>query len=276
MRRNRRLVDGIVYAGLIIAFVWAVLPMYLVLTTSVKVQTDAFSLTPKLLFFEFTWEHYKNVIGGVHQDFLRFFVNSIIVSIGSVVVALGVSIPAGYVLARFEFRGKRAFGLFLLLPRAIPPIAMLLPFFFLWTRLGLMDTLQGLVLIYVQLNLSIGVWMLREFIAEIPRELEEAALVDGCTRLQLIWRIVLPLAAPGIAAILLLIFSWNEFLFAFSVAGAKARTAPVSVFNFVGVEEVLWGQLHAAGTMVVLPVILFALLVQRRMAAGLTAGAVTG
>ncbi len=278
MRRNRRLVDGIVYAGLIAAFIWSVLPMYLVLTTSVKVQTDAFSLTPKLLFFEFTWEHYKNVIGGVHQDFLRFFVNSIIVSIGSVIVALGVSIPAGYVLARFEFRGKRAFGIFLLLPRAIPPIAMLLPFFFLWTRLGLMDTLQGLVLIYVQLNLSIGVWMLREFIAEIPRELEEAALVDGCTRLQLIWRIVLPLAAPGIAAtaILLLIFSWNEFLFAFSVAGAKARTAPVSVFNFVGVEEVLWGQLHAAGTMVVLPVILFALLVQRRMAAGLTAGAVTG
>ncbi len=119
MRRNRRIVDGVVYFGLFIAFIWAVLPMYLVLTTSVKVQTDAFSLTPKLLFFEFTWDHYRDVIGGVHQDFLRFFVNSIIVSIGSVIIALAASIPAGYVLARFDFRGKRAFGVFLLLPRAI-------------------------------------------------------------------------------------------------------------------------------------------------------------
>lgn len=278
MRTRRRIVDGLVYFGLLIVFVWAVLPMYLVLITSIKHQTDAFTLVPKLINFAPTFEHYGDVIAGTQQPFTRFFVNSIIVSIGSVIVALAVSIPAGYVLARYNFRGKRAFSLFLLLPRAIPPIAMLLPFFFLWTRFGLMDTLHGLILVYVQLNLSIGVWMLREFIAEIPLELEEAALVDGCTRMQLIVRIVLPLAAPGIAAtaILLLIFSWNEFLFAFSLAGATARTAPISVFNFVGVEQVSWGQLHAAGTMVVLPVMIFALLVQRRMAAGLTAGAVTG
>ncbi len=278
MRTRRRIVDGLVYAGLVLALIWAVLPMYLVLTTSIKIGTDAFTLTPKLIGFEPTFKHYEFVIKGVHQEFLRFFINSIIVSTGSVIIALGVSIPAGYVLARYNFSGKRLFGIFLLLPRAIPPIAMLLPFFFFYSRVGLMDSLVGLILVYVQLNLSIGVWMLREFIAEIPLELEEAALVDGCTRLGLIRRIVLPLAAPGIAAtaILLLIFSWNEFLFAFSLAGARARTAPVSVYNFVGVEEVLWGELHAAGTMVVLPVIIFSLLVQRRMAAGLTAGAVTG
>jgi multiple sugar transport system permease protein len=272
-RFKARLADAATYLILSVACVWALFPLYMVITTSFKVQSEAFSLPPKLFSFATTFEHYARVF--TEGRFLSYYLNSAIVGIASVAVGLLVGAPAAYTLARFPFRGRRAISWLLLSPRAMPPIVLLLPFFVMWSELGLMDSKIGLTLVYLQLNLAVGVWMLREFFSDIPIEIEEAALVDGCSRTHAFLRVVLPLAAPGLAAtaILLLIFSWNEFLFAFALTSQHARTAPVTVFSFVQVEEVLWGQLHAAGTLIVLPVVLFALLIQRHLVRGLTAGA---
>jgi ABC-type glycerol-3-phosphate transport system permease component len=146
----------------------------------------------------------------------------------------------------------------------------------MYTNFNLIDTRRGLIALYVAFNLSLVIWMMRGFFQEIPRNLEEAAQVDGASRLGAIWRVALPLAAPGLVAtaILNLIFTWNEFLFALMLTSDNARTAPVAASLFVSYKEIAWGSLSAAGTVIVLPILIFALVVQRHLVRGLTAGAV--
>ncbi len=146
----------------------------------------------------------------------------------------------------------------------------------MYTNFGLIDTRRGLIALYTAFNLSLVIWMMRGFFQEIPASLEEAAQVDGSSRFGAIWRIALPLSAPGLVAtaILNLIFTWNEFLFALMLTSDNARTAPVTASLFVSYKEIVWGSLSAAGTVIVLPILVFALLVQRHLVRGLTAGAV--
>jgi multiple sugar transport system permease protein len=158
----------------------------------------------------------------------------------------------------------------------LPPLGIIIPVFVMYTNLSLIDTRRGLIALYVAFNLSLVIWMMRGFFQEIPHSLEEAAQVDGASRLGAIWRVALPLVAPGLVAtaILTLIFTWNEFLFALMLTSQNARTAPVAASLFVSYKEIAWGSLSAAGAVIVLPILIFALVVQRHLVRGLTAGAV--
>ena len=271
---TRKIRLTITYLVIGIILVMALSPLYMTVTTSVKDHKDAFSMPPKLLFFKPTLEHYLSLFQSM--DFKKHYLNSIIVSFSSVVIALLIAVPAAYALVRYRFKGKEVLAFLFLTTRMFPPIGLLIPFFIMWTKLGLVDSRVGLVIVYLQLNLALSIWMLRGFLSDLPIELEEAGMVDGCSRLGAFLKITLPLVVPGLAAtaILTLVFTWNEFLYAFSLTGREARTATVAIYNFIGYEEIEWGRLQAAGTLVTLPILIFALSVEKYLVRGLTAGAI--
>jgi multiple sugar transport system permease protein len=166
----------------------------------------------------------------------------------------------------------------ILLVRMVPAVVLVIPIYTLWRGLGLLDTHLGLILAYLSFNLPFVIWMMRGFFVDIPVEIEEAALIDGCSRLSALVRVILPLAAPGIAAtsIFALLLAWNEFLFAVLLTADKAKTLTPAILNYVTDRAILWGNLYAAASIVLLPVLVFSLLVQRHLARGLTGGAVKG
>jgi len=255
------------------------------ISSSFKLPKDILSIPPKII-FEPTIDNYKSVLLGTSTvgktsmpqvvDFPKYLLNSIIVSFSATFIALLISVPAGYTLARYKFKGKATMGWYILITRMLPQFGLLIPFYIMFSRLGLIDTYIALILIYLTFILAFSVWMMKGFFQEIPHELEEAAQIDGCTRVQAIFRIVFPLASPGMAAtaIFLIILCWNEFLFALILTGLNAKTATVAVYNFVTFREVVWGGLTAAGTLITLPIVIFFLIVQRNFIRGMTMGAI--
>lgn len=261
------------------------IPVYWMISSSFKLPKDILSIPPKII-FEPTIDNYRSVLLGASTvgktempqvvDFPKYLLNSIIVSFSATFIALLISVPAGYTLARYKFKGKATMGWYILITRMLPQFGLLIPFYIMFSKLGLLDTYIALILIYLTFVLAFSVWMMKGFFQEIPHELEEAAQVDGCTRVQAIFRIVFPLASPGMAAtaIFLIILCWNEFLFALILTGLNAKTATVAVYNFVTFREVVWGGLTAAGTLITLPIIIFFLIVQRSFIRGMTMGAI--
>lgn len=206
----------------------------------------------------------------------RFLSNSIIVSLSATLISAALGIPAAYSMARWA-TGGRGLAFWILSSRMIPPAVSIIPFFLMFSTIGIIDTLPGLIIAHVTFSLAFITWMTRVFIEDLPPELEEAAQVDGATLIQTITRIVLPLARPGILATLILniIFSWNEYLFAFGLSlTERSRTLPIVAGIFVTSYQVQWGQMFAAAVVIMLPILLFALIVQRYIVGGLTMGAV--
>jgi multiple sugar transport system permease protein len=201
-----------------------------------------------------------------------------VVSTAATVLPMLLGVPAAYALSRWQARAASGISLWILASRMAPPIAFTIPYFLAYRHLGLIDTWAGLVLIYLTFNLSLVIWMMRPFFDQLPRALEEAAWIDGATTAQGFWRIVMPLAAPGLAAtaILCFLFAWNDFFFALILTRTEAMTAPVAVVNFMNYEGWEWGRIAAGGTMVMLPVLVFSLLVRKYLVHGLTGGAVKG
>ena len=189
-------------------------------------------------------------------------------------LALLFGVPAAYSLSRWRFRGRHQVALWILATRMAPPIAFTIPFFLAYRYLGLIDSVAGLVLIYLTFNLALVIWMMQTFFAGVPRQLEEAAWIDGCSVWGAFLRIALPLAAPGLAAtaVICFILSWNDFFFALILTRTQAMTAPVAIVNFMQYEGWEWGKIAAGGTLVMLPVIVFTLLVRNYLVRGLTAG----
>jgi multiple sugar transport system permease protein len=212
------------------------------------------------------------------EAFLRGLGNSALVALSATAIGLLAGVPAAYALARLRFRGRAAVARFILSTRMAPPAAMVIPFYVLYFRLDLIDTRVGLVLLHGALNVSLVAWMLRGFFQDVPEELEDAARVDGATRIGAFFRVTLPLAAPGVAAtaVVALLASWNEFLFATMLAGGDARTAPAAIAQFVTFRAVVWGKLAAASVLTALPIVAAVLLAQRQLVRGLTSGAVKG
>jgi len=249
-------------------------PIYWMVCTSFKQPLDILVPRPKILFPP-TLENY--VYLRENSEFGRYLLNSLIVSVSSTALVCVLGFLAAYSLARYNVGGGQL-AFFILSTRMFPPIAVVIPYFLIFRTLGLIDTRLGLILCYTMFNLPFAIWLLMGFIKDVPIGLEDAARIDGYTPLQVLWKVVIPLVAPGLAvtAIFCLLFSWNEFLFAFLLTRSVAVTATVGVAGFWTQRGILWGPMCAAATIAVAPMLVFVLFLQRYIVRGLTFGAVKG
>jgi multiple sugar transport system permease protein len=271
-RRERRI--GGILNVVVIALVLAVLAPFLwLLRLSFQTNPQIFAFPPQLWFTP-TLSNYSALWDTSFRD---SFSNSTVVSVVSTIVSMIVGVPAAYALSRMRARSG-ALSLWIIVSRLAPPTAFAIPYFLVYREVDLLDTRTGLILIYLTFNLSLVIWLMRSFFENSPRALEEAAWIDGAGFWQALVRIVLPTAAPGLAAtaILCFIYAWNDFFFALILTRTDAMTAPVAVVNFMNYEGWEWGRIAAAGVMVMLPVLVFSIAVRRFLVDGLTAGAVKG
>ncbi len=249
-------------------------PFIWLIVMSFKTIDDIFAWPPRLLFTP-TLENYTELWRG---DFPKSFVNSLVTSVGSTVIAIVLGVPAAYALSRFEMRRSNQLSILILASRMAPPIAFTIPYFLAYRHIGLLDSRIGLILIYLTFNLSLVIWLMRSFFDATPRALEEAAWIDGASMWQAFVKVILPLSGPGLAAtaILCFLYSWNDFFFALILTRTEATTAPVAIVNFMDYEGWAWGRIAAGGAMVMLPVLVFSILVRRFLIQGMTAGAIKG
>lgn len=250
-----------------------VAPIAWMVLTALKTRAQAFS-TGSEFFFTPTLENFRSVF--TESAYGYSLITSIQTAGFSTIAALILGAGIAYPMARYPFRGQQHLALWILSLRIIPPIVTIIPLFLLIRALGLTGDLSALIVVYTFMNLPITVWLLRGFFADVPKETEEAAMVDGLGGLRIFWKITLPLSLPGVVAtgLLAFVFAWNEFLFANILTGAGTRTATVGLTEFVTPVSIEWTRIMAAGTIVVLPVWVAALLAQRYLVRGLTLGAV--
>lgn len=272
LKFQRRLSIVIAYIILIIAVLFVVLPLLWIFLTSIKEPNLAYQIPPQWIFTP-TLENYQALITDV--PFPRFFLNSAIVASATTLLALGFGSFAAYSISRFRTGGDFFTG-WIFNNRTMPAIAILIPIFLLSNGLGLFDTFPALIIPYLSFLLPFAIWMLIGFFEGVSREMEEAALVDGATRLQALRFVTMPIAAPGIAAtgILCFLFSWNEFLLALILTGNNTRTLPVAVANFLTHRGVYIGGLSAATMVMIIPVMLLAFSIRGYLIRGLSLGAV--
>lgn len=260
---------------LLILFV-TLFPLYWMVITSFKTRLELTTYPPTLFPQNFILDNYRTAFS---SDIPRYMLNSVIIVSSATLISLVFGTLAGYSLARFPFTPafKKNASFWILSTRMIPPIVTVIPIFLIFRDLRLLNTHQGLIILYTGFSLPFTTWMMRAFLRDIPVELEESAMVDGNTRIVAFIRIVLPLASPGLAAtaVFSAILLWNEFLFALIISTTSASiTLPVGIAGFVSQFEVLWGEMSAVSTVAIIPIIIFTLLVQRYLVRGLTLGAV--
>lgn len=282
-RERRRRVGGRTVVEVVLLAALAVMilfPVMWMLQTSVKDGADIYAVPAKFFGFELTLDHYRHVFvapGGGPSDLSQSFLNSVIVAGTSTVLATMLGVPAAWAYSRFTLKAKKDQLFFILSTRFMPPVVVVIPIFLMYRTLGLIDTQLGLILIYTAFNLPFTIWMMKGFVDEVPSEYEDAAMLDGYTRLQAFWRFTLPLLVPGIAAtaVFALIFSWNEFVYAiFLTSSQEVRTAPPAIAGLIGGTTVDWGLVAASAVVFALPVLVFAYLVRKHLVAGVTLGAV--
>jgi ABC-type glycerol-3-phosphate transport system permease component len=265
------------YALLLPASIFALTPIYWAMNTSLKLESRNIGYPPQWWPNPLTLEHYANVL--MQSSLPRNYLNSILLALGTIVLVLCLGAHAGYAAARYEFRGKNALLFLLLATVMVPGIVTLIPVYLMAVQLGLHDTKLILVLVFAAWQTPTVVWLLRAFFENIPRELDEAALIDGCSRLGAFYRVVLPLAQPGLAAAAILVFVWvwNEFIIALNLtASDSTRPLTVGLFFFVSESGIQWGKMAAAASAALVPVIILFAVLQRRFIQGLTAGATKG
>jgi multiple sugar transport system permease protein len=271
LRRGARTVGF--YALVVAVMLPTVFVFYWMITLSLKPQVEAAGYPPSFFRFSVTFKGYVEVFS--KHPFLLYIWNSLVVASGVTLLGLVVGLPAAYSIAQWR---QRTFALTILVARIIPGISYLIPWYILFRSLRMVDTYQALILTHLVVGLPITIWVMIGFFEDVPPDLREAALIDGCTEYGAFLRVAIPLVKPGIVAtaILAFIFSWNNFLFSVILAGRNTRTLPIAVFNMIGYEEINWAPLAAAATLITLPVILLTLIVQRHIVSGLTFGAVKG
>ena len=278
MNRTKRL-RAITRNGvaLVVALV-TLFPIFWMISTAFKPATEIYSLTPHPLPAHPTWSNFANVINGsvIGMPYWTFLRNSLVVTLSSVVVSSTLALLAAIAVARFRFRFRATYLIMLLIVQMLPQQALVIALFLDFRRIGLLDSLVGLTAVYTAFALPVTIWLLRNFVAAVPREMEEAAAIDGAGPVRIFWRIMLPLVAPGLVAtsVFAFIFAWNEFVFALTFLGTDTAkyTLPIYVQYFYGRGSVDWGGIMAASTLFTIPVMAFFLIVQRRMVNGLVAG----
>lgn len=264
-------------------FAFLLVPLYWAIITAFKPQEDILAQPPVWFPSEPTTSHFGSALNRL--DGMQGLKNSLIVAFCTTILALLIGTAAAYSMARYRTGGKHL-AFWFLSQRMLPPIAVVIPIFLLysryteeWLHLRLIDTHAGLIILYTVFALPWTVWMMYAYFRQMPTELEQAALVDGCTRWQALWKVAVPLAAPGMvsAAAFAFIFSWTEFLFALVLTSNEAVTLPVVLAGFVGVfQGNLWGETAAMTLISLIPALLLGILLQRHLVRGLTVGAVQG
>jgi multiple sugar transport system permease protein len=276
---KERITRTLKFALLVVALLATLTPVYWMITISFKREVDQFAVPPKWFAFTPALEHYTEAF--LSRSFGQYLFNSLFVAVASTFCALVIGTLAAYALARFRLPWNldRKLALWILSTRMFPAIVSAVPLFLIMRDLRLVNTRAALVIVYAAFNLPFVVWMMRGFFAEVPRDLEEAAMVDGDSRIGAFRRVVLPLVAPGLAAtaVFCLIVSWNEFLFALVLTQTDdAMTLPVGIAGRVTQYGIKWGAMSAAAVVAMIPILVFALSVQRYLVRGLSLGAVKG
>ena len=274
-KRRQYLERTLTYIAVVIVMIVFLFPIAWVFLTSIKTPMDGFA-SPPVWIFRPTLESYR--IAFSVMPLAKYFLNTIIVSLGTATLALIFGSLGAYSLARFHFKGKNFITFWILGTQVIPPVVILIPLFIMFFTLRLTGTYPSLIIANTAFLLPFSIWMMSGFFADLPEELDDAARVDGCTRMQSFYKIILPLAAPGLAAawILCLIFSWNSFIVPLAIANEATKTLPLAITGFRTDKGIMWGPACAAGFITILPVLIFALMVQKHLVRGLTRGAVKG
>lgn len=295
-------------AGTLVALyaVLTIIPLFWIVLTSIKSPPDSISYPPKVV-FEPTVQGYcnlfttrsrqtpeyiaalppaqskcdgvaraNNMVVAGSSNYIPRFINSLIIAFGSTLFSVGFGVMAAYAFSRFKIPLKDDILFFILSTRMMPPIAVAIPIYLMYRELGLSDTRLGMILLYTAVNISLAVWLLKGFIDEIPREYEEAAMVDGYTRLQAFRKVVLPQATTGIVAtaIFCLIFAWNEYAFAVLLTSGEAQTAPPFIPIIIGEGGQDWPAVAAGTTLFLIPILVFTVLLRKHLLRGITFGAV--
>ncbi|HEY0887341.1 MAG TPA: carbohydrate ABC transporter permease, partial [Ramlibacter sp.] len=261
-------------AGLMLA-VWA-FPVVWGLLTSFKTERDVLAYPPVWL-FQPTLDNYREVLFGT-SSILPNLWSSVVVATASTVLTMLIAVPAAYALARLRYPGKKASGFYVLATQMLPPVGLIIPYYLVLQKIGMLDTYSGLTAIYLTFALPFAIWLMVSYFEDVPFEMEEAALLDRAGRLRTLWYVILPQVGGGIAVTTVFVFlnAWNEFLFAVVLGGNNVRPVTVAMFNFISVEQTQWARLAAGAMLAMAPVILIGLFAQRHIVKGLTVGAVKG
>jgi len=263
-------------AGVVACFLF-LFPLIWMVLTSFKEQRDIFTMPPTL-FFTPTLESYITYLQ--RPDIWKRLVNTVIVAVGSGVLSIVAGAMAGYALARIRLRGAGTIGLLIVLSRGVPPIALAVPMFLVARKLGLTDKHITLILAYCTFLIPYVMWLMRGFFLSLPKELEESAMIDGCSRFGAFFKIIVPISLPGLLSTMIfsMILAWEELLFALVLTNRNASTIPVAIQGIAGdtINGANWAALTAVGTITVLPVIVFAMLVQKWLVQGMADGATKG
>ncbi|MGA5758332.1 carbohydrate ABC transporter permease [Nonomuraea bangladeshensis] len=265
----------------VLVFLYAVFPVYWMVATGFKENDQIFTTEFVPFPTHFTFDHFERVLteGVANNSIWLYMRNSAIVALGTVLIGSAFALLSATAIARFRFKGRGVFLVVLLVVQMLPAEGLLIPLYMMVKRVGLGDNFIGLIVTQVALTLPFGVWMLRTFVAAVPKSLEEAAWIDGAGRMQTFWKVLFPLVAPGMVAtsIFSFITAWNDLVFAlYLMSESEGYTMPVALQYFFGQKGVDWGAIMAGSTLMTIPVVVFFLLVQRRMVSGLVAGAVKG
>jgi multiple sugar transport system permease protein len=272
--RHKPVVIAVLYAIIVLALVWALLPIVWMVLSSLKTQAGMFSMPPKF-FFRPTFDTYRQMFSATGH-FGTYLKNSVIASLSSTAISLVLGTFGGFALARGNFKREKDISFWVISTRMAPIPAVMLPLYLLFSKLGLIGTMTGLIFAYTTFNLPFALWIMMTFFKDIPPALEEAAMVDGCSKFQAFWRVTLPMAAPGLVAtgILCLMFAWNDYAFASVFSSETTQTVPVAVSLLVSQEGVQWGQAMATGSIIIAPMIIAGIFVRKYLVRGLSMGAV--
>lgn len=255
-----------------VLIIWVMFPLYWITLTSFKNEAEWKRVPPVYITTQPNLRSYEIVY---HNYLFPAFYNGMIVAVASTILSIVLGSLAAYALARYDFKGKDNVAFWILSMRMLLPVAVIIPFFMLMRQLRLIDNLLSLVLIHTAFNLPFSVWILRGYFLEIPKEMEESAMVNGCSGVGVLARILMPICAPGVlvTAIFCFIFSWNEFLFALILTQRAALTMPVQLSKLHQTRGPLWGQIGALGVLAIVPALILTLLIQKHLVRGLSFGA---
>ena len=270
------------WIGLFLAMLIICLPGLWIVLSSFRPTVEIMAKPPVWIPNELSFDAYVAMFSGIGKGgipVIDYFRNSLIISVTSTVIAIVIGMAGGYAFARYRFRGKSGWFLGLMLTRTIPGIALSLPLFFIFARIGIIDTHFGLILVYVALNIPYTIWLIDGFFRQVPRDLAEAAQIDGCTRWQAFWQVEFPLAGPGIASagIFAFLTCWNEFALASQLTrSVNSKTLPVGLLDYTAEFTIDWRGMCALAVVMIIPALTLTFIVQKHLVGGLTSGAVKG